>query len=396
MRSCGRSGRLSISSSADRRGGKVRSYGSAFSDRQNKTQRYRRQRGSESPLTDGGVLCVVEGFAGIPATSFTRGYEETTPIETFFPENDRPTFDASATMPRPGEAIDAVAEEQFTDRLSLPDALKFKDWDAARSRTGRVACTVADGHGRLPLLLALNGGAPVDVCLGILKANPQAATQSDANGNLPLHIAISRQLEIELIAALHEAHPKSSEARDEFGDLALHCALKQTRPVEPPDQAVEAAAPEPEEAPPWWATATTFVHSLASEKRVEATEQETASGLGNLTSLSQLVSAAQDDFKSKQSETTDDLKTDLLGAWKLDVVRMLLGSNPNAVVETCGNSKFTLDLATEARTAPEIMLVLLEQVAEHPEECARSHALTLDYPMHLALARSASPDLIAR
>lgn len=327
--------------------------------------------------------------------SFTRGYEETAPVETFFPENDRPTFDASGTMPKQGEKIDAVVGEQFTHQLSLLDALKFKDWAAAQAHTGMVACTVADAHGRLPLLLALTGGAPVDVSLGILKANPQAATQPDSYGNLPLHIAISRQLQVELIDALHVAHPKSSEARDEFNDLALHRALKQTKPVEPPEEAVEEAAPEPE-ASPWWATATTFAHALGSEKRGEATEQETGGGSGKILSLSQLVSAAQDDTKSDSSDVTDGNETDILGAWKLDVVRTLLSSNPNAVVETCGNGKFSLHLATEARTAPEIMLVLLELIAEHPEECARSHAVTLDYPMHLALARSAPPDLIAR
>lgn len=332
----------------------------------------------------------------IPAVSFTRGYVSKTPIDKFKPENKRPNFDASSTMPITGEKLDTAVGDKFAGRLSLLEAVKFKDWANVKAQTGMVACQVADAHGRLPLLLALTGGAPVGVSLGLLKAYPQAAAKPDPYGNLPLHIAISRQLEIELLVALHEAHPKSSSARDQFSDLPLHLVLKQTKPVEPPEEVVEETVPEPE-ASPWWATATSFVHALGAEKRGDAHEQETSGGSAKIASISQLVSVAQESTNIDESHDADETdQADPLGKWKYEVVRMLLSSNQEAVVETCGNGKFPLHMATEARTAPEIVLVLLELIAEHPEDCARFHAVSLDYPMHTALSHSAAPDIIAR
>ena len=309
---------------------------------------------------------------GIPQVTFDRSYDLPKPVEKFIPENTRKDFDASKTMPMHGARLDGVVGQNFSGRLSLLDALKFKDWEAVRAHTGMVACTVADDHGRLPLLLALTGGAPADVSLGILKANPQAAAKPDAYGNLPLHIAITRQLEIELIVALHKAHPKASEVRDEFNDLPLHLALKQTQPVERPEEVVEEAAPEPEVSP-WWATAGSFMRALGAEQRGEATEQERGSGAAPITSLSQLLSATQGTANSDSANSTDNPDdVDPLGVWKLRVVRTLLNSNPHAALERSGNGKLTLHLATEARTAPEIMLVSLFLSLSHTHTRARA------------------------
>jgi hypothetical protein len=278
----------------------------------------------------------------IPPTSFTRAYEQEKPIDRFRPENSRPNFDASATMPLAGAAMSAVVESKLAGRLSLLEALKFKDWQAVEAHTGAAACQVADAHGRLPLLLALTGGAPVDVSLGLLEAYPDAVKKPDPYGNLPLHIAIVLQLEIALVLALHDAYPKASWATNEFDDLALHLVLKQTKPVETPGpELVEQAAPEPEPSQ-WWQTATSFVSALGAEKRGDAHAQESGGGGGGaaqITTFSQLLSAVQpasgDD--AADDAAADDGTDDPLGAWKLQVTRALLRSNAEAVVETCGN-----------------------------------------------------------
>ena len=289
----------------------------------------------------------------IPEASFTRGYNEKTSIDTFRPAAPEMLWDNQRTMPMDGAKLEGVVEKTLAGRLSLLEALKFKDWEAVRAHTTEEASRVADGFGRLPLLLALTGGAPVDVSLGLLRANPEAATKADPHGNLPLHVGIARQLETELVLALHDAYPKASFARDEFDDLPLHLVLKQTQPVEQPEPEVEEPEPEPEKVSPWWATATTFVHAIGAESRGDANrEDEQGPKIVHLTDLL----AAKLDAVHHHDGGDDEGGPDPLGAWQCSVAKALLTSNPEGVVAESGAGKQPLNMSTENRTSMETVL----------------------------------------
>lgn len=302
----------------------------------------------------------------IPQASFTRAYEPKTTIDTFRPHQPVMDWDNNSTMPLEGAMLESVVDKKLAGRLSLLEALKFKDWEAVRAHTTAAASRVADGFGRLPLLLALTGGAPVDASLGLLRANPEAATQADSYGNLPLHVAITRQLELELVLALHDAHPDASFARDEFEDLPLHLVLKQTQPVEKPEpeavpEAVEEAEPEPEVSP-WWATAQTFSKAIGAEKRGDAHREDEGGAPAKISGFSALLAAAKVDVATPPSTADDGSGPDPLGAWQLAVARALLASNPEGVAAESGAGKHPLHMSTENRTAMETVLLLLDLI----------------------------------
>ena len=337
---------------------------------------------------------------GIPPISVTRGYGAHEPIDDYRYEYvGEKTWDISGTMPLEGNGLEDVVDGKVTERLNLLEAIKFKKWAACRSLTTPAACREADGYGRLPLLVALLGGAPTDIALGLLSANPEASAKPDSAGDLLLHLAINLQLELRLVQALHDANPEAARAKGEFGELPLHLVLQQSKAK----VLTEEPEPEPEaEADgelPWWATAQSFVKTLGAERRGVDLEEHAAQ------SLSDLVALAGGKANEPPAPAHGLGRTDLsmeegegvgFCEWQLGVVQMLLSSHAPGALQTCGNGKLPLHIAAEARAQSAVVILLLEIIAAKPAACQLAHAASLDLPIHLALARAAPDALVAK
>ena len=89
-----------------------------------------------------------------------------------------------------------------------------------------------DGSGNLPLILACNKQAPLEVVSALLGAFPAAAEKPGTGGMLPLHVACASKAPLEVVSALLVAFPAAAEKPDTGGKLPLHLACERKAPPE--------------------------------------------------------------------------------------------------------------------------------------------------------------------
>lgn len=74
-------------------------------------------------------------------------------------------------------------------------------------------------NGDLPLHMALNHGAPIDIIKAFIGLYPDALSQKDSNGMIPLHVATKAKAENDVLTTILLAHPEGLEVRDNVGLL---------------------------------------------------------------------------------------------------------------------------------------------------------------------------------
>eukprot|EP01048_Picozoa_sp_COSAG05_P027985 COSAG05_NODE_8444_length_703_cov_1.102649_1_plen_153_part_01 len=107
----------------------------------------------------------------------------------------------AATTPT-GRLNASVRLQPESVRLSLHDAIKFKDWDAVRDLATDDRCGEPDSWGRLPLMLAILAKAPCEIIRLVLDAYPAAVKIRMGERDLkamPLHLAIEQRAEVVVI-----------------------------------------------------------------------------------------------------------------------------------------------------------------------------------------------------
>lgn len=76
------------------------------------------------------------------------------------------------------------------------------------------------------LLAALLRKAPAREVLAVLEACPEAAAATDNAERIPLHLACEKGAALEVVSALLAAHPAAVRTRDHWGSLSLHLAVQ--------------------------------------------------------------------------------------------------------------------------------------------------------------------------
>lgn len=89
-----------------------------------------------------------------------------------------------------------------------------------------MALQTRGNNGRLPLHLAADNPAPLDVIRLLAEMHPEALTVKDHDGREPIHVAdLSTRTNVEAVRVLANLCPAALHVKDNDGDLPLHSAV---------------------------------------------------------------------------------------------------------------------------------------------------------------------------
>lgn len=104
-----------------------------------------------------------------------------------------------------------------------------KQWDSIHDRLQQVPdeasfWIIDKNYPRLPIHLACENSAPLEVIEALLNAYPEGCIAKDGSGSYPLHLACANVQSSKIIFTLLKRAIKASKAKDDIGRLPLHLA----------------------------------------------------------------------------------------------------------------------------------------------------------------------------